>query len=99
MRSGGRGGVARTVPRRWCGAGCRSSARLAPPTWRSQNCPPPGRSRPPTSSRVNVGSTVTEAAYALVDRAARGLLATGTYAAVAGGIPRGEFNVLMLPQA
>ncbi|MFJ4932104.1 hypothetical protein [Streptomyces sp. NPDC088736] len=83
VRSDGRGGVARTVPRRWCGAGCRSSARLAPPTWRSQNCPPPGRSRPPTFSRVNVGSTVTEAAYALV----------------AGGIPRGEFNVLMLPQA
>ncbi|SNT58245.1 hypothetical protein [Actinacidiphila glaucinigra] len=27
------------------------------------------------------------------------LPATGTYAAVAGGIPRGELNVLMLPQA
>ncbi|MDX2705220.1 isocitrate lyase/phosphoenolpyruvate mutase family protein [Streptomyces sp. PA03-6a] len=51
------------------------------------------------AARVSLGSAVAEAAYALVDRAARELLATGTYAAVAGGIPWGELNALMLPQA
>lgn len=50
------------------------------------------------AARVSLGSAVAEAAYALVDRAARELLATGTYTAVEGGIPWGELNALLRPK-
>jgi 2-methylisocitrate lyase-like PEP mutase family enzyme len=51
------------------------------------------------AARVSLGSAVAEAAYALVDRATRELLAAGTYAALDGGIPWGELNALMRPEA
>lgn len=51
------------------------------------------------AARVSLGSAVAEAAYALVDRATRELLTSGTCAGLAGGIPWGELNALMLPEA
>ncbi|MFJ5215256.1 isocitrate lyase/phosphoenolpyruvate mutase family protein [Streptomyces sp. NPDC088354] len=51
------------------------------------------------AARVSLGSAVAEAAYALVDRATRELLESGSYAALAGGIPWGELNALMRPEA
>lgn len=51
------------------------------------------------AARVSLGSAVAEAAYALVDRAARELRAAGTYTAVEGGIPWGELNALLRPEA
>jgi 2-methylisocitrate lyase-like PEP mutase family enzyme len=46
-------------------------------------------------ARVSMGSTIAEAAYALVDRAARELRAGGTYESVRGGIEYGTINGLM----
>ncbi|MEU4096009.1 isocitrate lyase/phosphoenolpyruvate mutase family protein [Streptomyces sp. NPDC026673] len=51
------------------------------------------------AARVSLGSAVAEAAYALVDRAARELSAAGTYTAVEGGIPWGDLNALLRPEA
>ncbi|MEV7420471.1 isocitrate lyase/phosphoenolpyruvate mutase family protein [Streptomyces sp. NPDC089919] len=45
-------------------------------------------------ARVSLGSSVAAAAYAVAQRATRELLATGTYAATAGGVPYGELNGL-----
>lgn len=50
------------------------------------------------AARVSLGSAVAEAAYALVGRATRELLSSGTYAGLAGGIPWGELNTLMLAE-
>ena len=46
-------------------------------------------------ARVSLGSAVAEAAYALIDRAARELLATGTYESVRGAFEYGMLNGLM----
>ena len=46
-------------------------------------------------ARVSLGAAIAEAAYALVDRAARELLATGTYASVREGFDYPVINGLM----
>ncbi|GAA2261219.1 isocitrate lyase/phosphoenolpyruvate mutase family protein [Streptomyces amakusaensis] len=46
-------------------------------------------------ARVSAGSTIAEAAYALVARAARELLTSGTATALAGGLDYGSFNSTM----
>ena len=46
-------------------------------------------------ARASLGSAVAEAAYAQVDRAARELLATGTYGSLAGALDYGTINALM----
>ena len=46
-------------------------------------------------ARVSMGSGIAEAAYALVDRAARELLETGTYESVRGALDYAEINGLM----
>ncbi|WP_406440982.1 isocitrate lyase/phosphoenolpyruvate mutase family protein [Streptomyces sp. NBC_01613] len=46
-------------------------------------------------ARVSVGSGVAQAAHALVRRAARELLETGTYEALEGGLDYGELNALL----
>jgi 2-methylisocitrate lyase-like PEP mutase family enzyme len=46
-------------------------------------------------ARVSLGSAVAEAAYALIDRAARELLATGTYESVRGALDYSVLNELM----
>ncbi|MFE2423551.1 isocitrate lyase/phosphoenolpyruvate mutase family protein [Streptomyces hokutonensis] len=46
-------------------------------------------------ARVSAGSSVALAAYAVVRRAARELLDTGTYDAMAGGLGYGELNSLL----
>ncbi|HWG26033.1 isocitrate lyase/phosphoenolpyruvate mutase family protein [Actinospica sp.] len=46
-------------------------------------------------ARVSLGAVVAEAAYALVDRAGRELLATGTYESVLGGLDYGVINGLL----
>lgn len=46
-------------------------------------------------ARVSVGSGVAQAAHALVRRAARELLDTGTYRSLAGGLDYGEVNALL----
>ena len=46
-------------------------------------------------ARVSTGSSLALAAHALVRRAARELLTTGTYGALAGGLAYGEFNALL----
>ena len=46
-------------------------------------------------ARVSLGSAVAEAAYALIDRAARELLVTGTYESVRGALDYGVLNGLM----
>jgi 2-methylisocitrate lyase-like PEP mutase family enzyme len=46
-------------------------------------------------ARVSVGSGIAQAAHALVRRAARELLDTGTYRSLAGGLDHGEVNALV----
>ncbi|MFE9811642.1 isocitrate lyase/phosphoenolpyruvate mutase family protein [Streptomyces sp. NPDC005227] len=46
-------------------------------------------------ARVSAGSGIAQAAHALVRRAARELLDTGTYGAMAGGFDYGELNSLL----
>jgi 2-methylisocitrate lyase-like PEP mutase family enzyme len=46
-------------------------------------------------ARVSLGSSIAEAAYAVADRAARELLTTGTYAALAGALDYGRLNALL----
>ena len=46
-------------------------------------------------ARVSLGSSIALAAYALVDRAAREALTTGTYTAVDGGLPYPQLNELV----
>lgn len=46
-------------------------------------------------ARVSTGSSLALAAHALVRRAARELLTTGTYGSLAGGLDYGEFNTLL----
>ncbi|MFF4833481.1 isocitrate lyase/phosphoenolpyruvate mutase family protein [Streptomyces sp. NPDC001315] len=46
-------------------------------------------------ARVSAGSSIAQAAHAVVRRAARELLGTGTYDALAGGIDYGELNALL----
>lgn len=46
-------------------------------------------------ARVSVGSSIAQAAHALVRRAARELLDAGTYDALAGGLDYGELNTLV----
>ncbi|MFF3876544.1 isocitrate lyase/phosphoenolpyruvate mutase family protein [Streptomyces sp. NPDC001978] len=48
-------------------------------------------------ARVSAGSGLTQAAYAVVRRAARELLDGGTYDALAGGLDYGELNSLLTP--
>ncbi|MEU3103312.1 isocitrate lyase/PEP mutase family protein [Streptomyces griseoflavus] len=57
--------------------------------------PPAGELAALGVARVSVGSGVAEAAYALVRRAARELLGSGTYDAQTGGLAYGELNELM----
>ena len=45
--------------------------------------------------RVSVGTGLAQAAYAAADRAARELLATGTYGALAGGLDYGDLQKLL----
>jgi 2-methylisocitrate lyase-like PEP mutase family enzyme len=45
--------------------------------------------------RVSVGTGLAQAAYAAADRAARELLATGTYAALEGGLDYGDLQKLL----
>ena len=45
--------------------------------------------------RVSVGTGLAQAAYAAADRAARELLATGTYEALAGGLDYGDLQKLL----
>jgi 2-methylisocitrate lyase-like PEP mutase family enzyme len=45
--------------------------------------------------RVSVGTGLAEAAYGAADRAARELLATGTYAALEGGLSYGDLQKLL----
>lgn len=47
-------------------------------------------------ARVSVGSGIAEAAYALLRRAARELLTTGTYTELAGALDYGELNALLV---
>ncbi|MET9381226.1 isocitrate lyase/phosphoenolpyruvate mutase family protein [Streptomyces sp. NPDC002928] len=46
-------------------------------------------------ARVSAGAGIAQAAHAVVRRAARELLGTGTYDALAGGIDYGELNALL----
>ncbi|MEU9780056.1 hypothetical protein AB0H92_03535 [Streptomyces phaeochromogenes] len=46
-------------------------------------------------ARVGVGAGIAQAAHALVRRAARELLGTGTYESPAGGLDHGELNTLL----
>ncbi|MFE9494082.1 isocitrate lyase/phosphoenolpyruvate mutase family protein [Streptomyces collinus] len=46
-------------------------------------------------ARISAGSSIAEAAHALVRRAARELLREGTYGALAGGFAYGELNALL----
>ncbi|MFD3380242.1 MULTISPECIES: isocitrate lyase/phosphoenolpyruvate mutase family protein [unclassified Streptomyces] len=46
-------------------------------------------------ARISVGSGIAQAAHALVRRAARELLGTGTYESLAGGLDYGELNTLL----
>lgn len=46
-------------------------------------------------ARVSLGSSVAQAAYAAVSRAARELLADGTYSALAGALDYAELNALL----
>ncbi|QQM39581.1 isocitrate lyase/PEP mutase family protein [Streptomyces liliifuscus] len=46
-------------------------------------------------ARISVGSGIAQAAHALVRRAARELLDTGTYESLAGGLDYGELNTLL----
>ena len=46
-------------------------------------------------ARVSLGSSVAQAAYALVHRATKELLASGTYESVAAGLEYGELNGLL----
>ena len=46
-------------------------------------------------ARVSLGSSVAQAAYALVHRATEELLTSGTYESVAGGLEYGELNGLL----
>ena len=46
-------------------------------------------------ARISVGSGIAQAAHALVRRAARELLGTGTYESPAGGLEYGELNTLL----
>ncbi len=47
------------------------------------------------AARISAGSSIAEAAYAVVARAARELLTEGTSAALAGGLPYGTLNALL----
>lgn len=57
--------------------------------------PPAGELAALGVARVSVGSGIAQAAHALVHRAARELLDTGTYAAQADGLAYGTLNTLM----
>ncbi|TRO67616.1 isocitrate lyase/phosphoenolpyruvate mutase family protein [Streptomyces sp. IB201691-2A2] len=46
-------------------------------------------------ARISVGAGIAQAAHALVRRAARELLDTGTYESLAGGLDYGELNTLL----
>ncbi|OSP35779.1 3-methyl-2-oxobutanoate hydroxymethyltransferase, partial [Streptomyces sp. 13-12-16] len=57
--------------------------------------PPVGELAALGVARVSVGSGIAQAAHALVRRAARELLDTGTYDAQTGGLAYGTLNALM----
>lgn len=46
-------------------------------------------------ARISLGSSIAEAAYAVARRAARELLATGTYESLTGALDYGRLNTLL----
>jgi hypothetical protein len=46
-------------------------------------------------ARIGLGSSIAEAAYAVVRRATRELLATGTYESLTGALDYGRLNALL----